>query len=41
MATYRVQIINQPHRIIALKVEHTILIPLPINYIAELVVELG
>ena len=41
MATYLVQIINEPHQILALKVRGALLILLPVKYVAELVVKLG
>ena len=39
MATYLVQIINEPHQLIALKVRPTSPILLPIKSVAELIVE--
>ena len=39
VAMYLVQIINEPHQLITLKVRHTSPIPLPIEYVAELIVE--
>jgi len=41
MATYRVQIIDKPCQIIALKVWYTLLKLFPIKHLAELTVELG
>jgi len=41
MVTYRVQIIDEPGQIVALKVWYTLLILLPIKHLAELDVELG
>jgi hypothetical protein len=39
--TYFVQIFNQPHQIIVLEVPHALLILLPIEDVAELIVKLG
>jgi len=39
MATYRIQIADEPSRIITLKIRQTLLILLPVKYAAELIVE--
>jgi hypothetical protein len=39
VATYLVQIINEPHQAIALKVRCASLILLPVKYVAELIVK--
>jgi len=41
VATYLVQIVDKPHRIIALKALYTSMILLPIKYAAELIVKPG
>jgi len=40
-ARYLVQVINEPHQIIALKVWHTLLILLPIKYSGEFIAKRG
>jgi hypothetical protein len=40
-AAYLVQIVNQPHQLIALKVWHAFLILLPVEDVAEFIVEPG
>jgi hypothetical protein len=41
VAAYPVQIINKPRQIIALKIWHALCVLLPVEYIAEFVVEPG
>ena len=41
MATYPVQIVNERHQIVLLKVRHTLSIPFPVEDVAELIVEPG
>jgi hypothetical protein len=41
VATYLIQIISEPHRILTLKAPHAFLILLPVKYVAELVVKVG
>jgi len=40
-AAYLVKIVDKPHRIITLKALHTLLILLPVEYVAELILKLG
>jgi len=40
VATYHVQIVNKPHRILAFQVRHGFLILLSIEYVAELIVKI-
>ena len=39
VATYLIQIVDEPHQILALKVRHAFLVLLPIKYVAELIVK--
>lgn len=41
VATYLVQIVNKPHQIVSLKVWHALVILLPIQHVAELIVKPG
>ena len=41
MATYFIQVVDNPHQILALKVWRALDIFFPIKYIAELVVKVG
>ena len=41
MMTNIVQIVNEPHQIIALKVWHALLVLLPIECVADLIVKIG
>lgn len=41
METYGIQILNEPRGIIGLKVQHALLILLPIKHVAKLVVKHG
>lgn len=41
LTTYFGQIVNEPHKIIVLKVWHGLFILLPVKYIAKLVLEVG
>ena len=41
VVTHFVQIVDQPHNIVAFKVLHTLDVLPPIKYVAELIVELG
>jgi len=40
-AAYLVQIVNKPDHIIAVEVWWALLIPLPVKYVADLVVKVG
>jgi hypothetical protein len=40
-ATYHVQIVDQPHHIVALKAPHTLDVLLPTKYVDELVAKVG
>lgn len=39
--TYLIQIVNEPHQIVALKVRYTLAILLPVKYLAELIAKPG
>jgi hypothetical protein len=41
VVAYPVQIINKPHKIIALKIWHALRVLLPVKYVVEFVVEPG
>ena len=41
MATYIVQVVNEPHYVVVLEVRHTTIILLPVKYLAELIMECG